>query len=103
MRELDCQICEKPVKIRTKEDFLHRVREGSRPICGQCRRYVGEGSSDAETTPTSRVIELEQETDVTAMALVRKTGQNAKKTKPLASRKLRRVASRGCDPCREND
>jgi hypothetical protein len=98
LREIDCAICEKPVKIPTKSRFLQMIREGRQPLCGQCRRYACEGCGDSEIRVSARDIEISRETEVTSIVLRRNRGRGAKQTRPLASRRLKRVVTRGCEP-----
>lgn len=102
--EIECGICDKPVKIQDRERFLGMVKAGEHPLCRQCRRYaVIEKSSDTETIGTARKIKREEETGVTEIGLVEKQGKNVKNKRPLASHKLKRVLKRGCESCCGND
>lgn len=102
-RELDCGICETPVVIRSRDRFLQMVKSRDRPLCGQCRRYAREGSSAAKNPVTSRNLEHYAETEVTAIALSSRRGKRGRRMRSLASRKLRRVSTSGCEPRDEND
>lgn len=98
LREIECDLCDKPVKIPNKGRYIQMIRERRRPLCGQCRKYACESSSGEENPGSARVIEVHEETEVTAMALVKKRGLQPETKRGLASRRLRRVVKRGCEP-----
>ena len=85
-RQLPCECCGQGVVIRDRTRFLQLVRSRLQPLCEQCRRYVSPGIV-RETQPGGTADDWD-------LQLVAKRGVSAKRTGPLASRRLKRVGIR---------
>jgi hypothetical protein len=83
---LSCDCCAVDVRL-SRDRFLRLVRADQKPLCEQCRRYVLPG--------TARKSQPVGETADMALRLVPQAGKGAKRVRPLASCKLKRVGGKG--------
>lgn len=84
--EVACDNCGKQMRV-SDERLLSALKNGI--CCEQCRRYIQPG--------TARLSQSKADQTVANLSLRKKTRRNAKRRKALASMKVGRVLTKGCD------
>lgn len=96
MRTIACAHCNQLVYISDSARFLALKRTDRKPLCRECGKYLSrEQPGDGESAGAARVVQGEDGQGVAVSRLVGKRRTRDKRSKALASRRLKRVMCGG--------